>query len=107
MSARYTRGSVGSYAKWADEANDTSYTWEKFAPYMKRPVGFTPPNVELRGDNASDIKFNIENFDPNGGPMQVAFPNYVAPFATWMKRAFEQTGTPTVVDFNDGNLNGV
>lgn len=68
---------------------------------------FTPPNITARGANTSNIKFNAENFDPKGGPLQVSFSNYASPYSTWMKIAWESLGVKSAVDFNNGTMDGV
>lgn len=91
---RYNRASKGAYQKWADEVGDTAYTWDKFNPYMKKSVSFTPPNIELRGQNTSDIMFDATAFNAksNSAPLQVSYAHFASPLSTWMKLGWQSLG---------------
>jgi choline dehydrogenase len=86
---------------------DQAYTWDNFFPYLQKSVQFTPPNVQLRGDNTSDIQFDPAAYSPTGGPLQVSFANFVSPLATWMKLAWQALGVKPANGFSSGTLSGV
>lgn len=90
---------------WADVVNDSSYTFDKALPFYKKSVQFTPPDVEKRADNAT-AGFDSGAYDPQGGPLQVSYPNYAMPFSSWMKRGMQAISIGENKDFNLGNLMG-
>ncbi|KAK8009101.1 hypothetical protein PG991_011652 [Apiospora marii] len=100
----YQRGSAQSYDKWADAVGDSSYTWENLQPYFKKSVAFRPPSSS-RAPNAT-TQYNPAAFDAAGGPLQVGFPNYAQPFASWLQPSLNEIGIPTTQDFNSGKLMG-
>ncbi|RMY33738.1 hypothetical protein D0866_05714 [Hortaea werneckii] len=85
----YQRGTVGSYAKWADE----------------KSVEFTPPS-EKRAANGT-AKYNPDAFEDGAGPLQVSYSNYAPPFSTYLQGSFNEIGLKTAEDFNSGTLEGV
>lgn len=100
----YQRGSAQSYDKWADAVGDSSYNWKNFQPYFKKSVAFRPPS-SFRAPNAT-AQYNPAAYDASGGPLQVGFPNYAQPFASWLQPSLNEIGVPTVQDFNSGKLMG-
>ncbi|KAI7277323.1 hypothetical protein D0864_05863 [Hortaea werneckii] len=101
----YQRGTVGSYAKWADEVGDDGYTWDSLQPYFKKSVEFTPPS-EKRAANGT-AKYNPDAFEDGAGPLQVSYSNYAPPFSTYLQGSFNEIGLKTAEDFNSGTLEGV
>lgn len=99
----YQRGTTQSYQKWATQVGDNSFTYPNLLKYFKKSVQFTPPNVQKRGGVPPA-------YDPNafsaGGPLQVSYANYLAPFATGLSRAFQKLGLGTISGFNSGDLIG-
>ncbi|KAK8061598.1 choline dehydrogenase [Apiospora phragmitis] len=100
----YQRGSAQSYQKWADAIGDNSYNWENFQPYFKKSVAFRTPSSS-RAPNAT-AEYNPAAFNANGGPLEVGYPNYAQPFASWLQPSLNEIGIPTVQDFNSGQLMG-
>ncbi|KIK67014.1 hypothetical protein GYMLUDRAFT_37045 [Collybiopsis luxurians FD-317 M1] len=101
----YQRPTKQSLQMWADEVDDQSYNWDNFLPYFKKSVKFTPPNSQLRAENAS-AQYEISAFEAGGGPLHVSYPNYAQPFSSYMESAFNEIGIDTIKDFNSGSLLG-
>ena len=74
-------------------------------PYFQKSVQFTPPNTSKRAANAS-AQYNPAAFSSTGGPLHVSYPNYAAPFSSWMERGMRAIGIADVQDFNSGTLLG-
>lgn len=102
----YQRPEVGSMQMWADAVGDSSYTLDKMMPYFKKSATFTPPQSPPRHPN-STVQHDASVFDNSqGGPVQVTYSKYGAPFSTWMQPALSEIGLPQAVDFNGGTLDG-
>ncbi|KAK7985468.1 Versicolorin B synthase [Apiospora saccharicola] len=99
-----SKGSAQSYDKWADDVGDSSYNWQNLQPYFKKSVAFRLPS-RSRAPNAT-AQYNLAAYDASGGPLQVGFPNYAQPFASWLGPSLNEIGIPTVHDFNSGKLLG-
>lgn len=91
--------------RWAELVNDSSYLFDNVLPFYKRSVHFTPPNTLVRLPNAT-VRYAADAFDPRGGPLEVSYPNYAMPFASWMKLGMEAIGINETQDFNTGSLLG-
>jgi choline dehydrogenase len=91
-------------AIWAELVNDSSYRFENVLPFFQKTVSFAPP-VGTRFANATPL-YNITAFDKDGQPLQVSYPKYATPFATWAKQGFNELGIEEVQDFNSGSLIG-
>ena len=102
----YNRGTKGSYDLWAQLVGDESYSWDDMLPHFKRSIHFTPPNVSVRGANSSAI-YDVSAFSPDGGPLQVSYPNYAMPFGAYGLPALQAIGFPNATGFADGTLDGV
>ncbi|KAK7961994.1 GMC oxidoreductase [Apiospora aurea] len=100
----YQRGSAQSYDQWADAVGDSSYSWANLQPYFKKSVAFRPPSSS-RAPNAT-TEYNPAAFSAGGGPLEVGYPNYAQPFASWLQPALNEIGIPTTQDFNSGQLLG-
>ncbi|KFA74746.1 hypothetical protein S40288_08837 [Stachybotrys chartarum IBT 40288] len=100
----YHRPDKGSLQQWADTVDDQSYTFDSLLPYFQKSVNFTPPGP-TRFENAT-ARYSGDVFSPEGGPLQVSYPNYANPFNTWMPHAFAELGINETQDFNSGNLLG-
>ena len=102
-----SRGTNGSYQKWADQVGDQSFTFEKLLPYFEKSVTFTPPNYSkislLPGDN---ITYDPSVFSSNGGPLQVSFSNYRQQVSRGLIAAMESLGIRSIPGFSSGNLLG-
>lgn len=90
---------------WAELVDDQSYTFDKVLPYYKRTVRFTPPNQKTRFANSSP-EYAQDAFSRDGGPLQVAYPNYAMSFSSWMSRGMQSIGINLTRDFNSGSLFG-
>ncbi|GAB7362564.1 hypothetical protein MBLNU230_g2881t1 [Neophaeotheca triangularis] len=101
----YHRGTKGSYDLWAREVADDSFSWDNMLPYFEKSMTFTPPDTSIRAANAT-TSYNASAYSTNGGPLQVSFPKYATPFASWGIKALKAIGLPMAVDFSSGVLNG-
>ena len=102
----YQRGSTGSYQKWAEEVGDDSYEFPSFRQYFEKSVHFTPPNKVLREQNAIPL-YDATRFSPTDGPLQVSWPNFASPAATWIARGLSAVGLRQLPGgMADGNLFG-
>jgi len=105
----YHRGTVGSYQRWANDVGDQSYTFPNLLKYFQRSVHLTPPNANVRFANAS-VDFDSNAFNNSIGshqPLQVTWPNYALPIATWAERALAAVGIePSLQGFESGTVNG-
>lgn len=59
----------------------------------------------MRAANATP-EYSPNAFSSNGGPLSVSFPNYAAPFSSWVQRGLRAIGLADAPDFNSGALNG-
>ena len=102
----YQRGSTGSYQQWAEAVDDRSYNFLNFLPYFKKSVHFSPPNQNLRAANATPV-FNSTLFSSSGGPLQVSWPNFASPAASWVALGANALGLQELPGgMQDGNLLG-
>ena len=90
---------------WADLVDDQSYTFDKVLPYYKRTVNFTPPNQKTRFANSTP-EYVEDAYSKDGGPLQVAYPNYAMSFSSWMSLGMQAIGVNLTQDFNSGSLFG-
>ncbi|KAI6788410.1 alcohol oxidase [Hortaea werneckii] len=102
----YDRGSKGSYDYWAELVGDESYKWDNILPFFKRSMHFNPPNVGIRGENATP-SYDLEAYSVDGGPLQVSYPNFAMPFGVYGVEAFKAAGLPQANGFSNGDLHGV
>ena len=100
----YQRGTVDSYAAWAEDVDDESYKWDALQPHFKKSVKFSPPG-DLRAANAS-AGYEASAFDSKGGPLRVSYANYASPFSSYMEASLNEIGIDEAKDFNSGNLMG-
>lgn len=61
--------------------------------------------MNMRAANATP-EYNNEAFSPKGGPLHVSYPNYAAPFSSWVQRGLRAIGLADAPDFNSGSLLG-
>lgn len=59
----------------------------------------------MRAANATP-EYNSNAFTSSGGPLSVSFPNYAAPFSSWVQRGLRAIGLADAADFNGGALSG-
>ena len=100
----YTRGTVGSYQKWADEVGDQSYTYDNIEQYFKKSLNFTPPDITKRGANATP-EYDLPTL-AQGGPLDITYSNYAQGIATWVQKGMEAIGISPQNGFTSGRLNG-
>ena len=102
----YQRGSLGSYQKWADAVGDQSYIFSNFLTYFKKSVQFSPPNQGARAINATPL-YDESLFSPSGGPLQVSYPNFASPSASWIALGLSAIGIKELPGgLQDGKLLG-
>jgi len=104
----YNRGTVDAFAKWAADVGDTAWNWEGVYPYYRRSPHYTPANTHLRAANASVGTVNESpSFARSGGPLQVSYPNFAQPWASFYPGAFEEIGVSFLSQgINAGVLDG-
>jgi choline dehydrogenase len=104
----YNRGTVDAFAKWASDVGDTAWDWDGVYPYYRKSPHYTPANAHLRAANASVGTVNESpSFARNGGPLQVSYPNFAQPWASFYPSAFEEIGIPFLRQgVNSGVLDG-
>nr|AUZ97941.1 glucose-methanol-choline oxidoreductase [Aspergillus terreus] len=96
----FHRATKGSYQRWAELVDDDTYTWDKLLPYLKKSVDFTKPK------DAATYPYDASVYSPEGGPLQVSFPNYRAPCDDFMETAFTKSGLKPIKGLNSGHLDG-
>lgn len=101
----YQRGAKQSYKYWATATGDSSWEWENFLPFLKKPVEFTPPQEGSYQTNLTP-NYNIDDYDPNGGPLQVSYPNFISPSASYIGAGLSEIGLKDLPGMVDGNLLG-
>lgn len=103
----YNRGTIGSFQQWADQVNDSSWTFDNLLPYFSRGIDFSPPNTTYRAANASvPPPANPQAYSATGGPLQVSYPNFAQIFASFVDGAMAESGIPVQQDFTSGSLLG-
>ncbi len=100
------RGTKEAFRKWADTVGDETYTFDSVLPYYQKSATFTPPNYSKRYTNTT-LNYNPLSFDNSlQGPLQVSYPNWASPFASWCQKGLSAIGVVPNDGFNDGNLFG-
>ncbi|TKA25745.1 hypothetical protein B0A50_05842 [Salinomyces thailandicus] len=103
----YNRGTTGSYQNWADLVGDQSWTFENLLPYFSRGIKYSRPDMSLRAANSSvPPPANAQAFSPEGGPLQVSYPNFAQIFSSWIDLGMREAGVPEQQDFSSGELLG-
>lgn len=97
-------GSSKSYKQWAEHVDDESYVLDEFLPYFKKSMNWTAPSA-MRTPNAT-TRYNESAFVPEGGPLQISYPDYAQPFSTWLDGPMTEVGIPLTADFHSGVLDG-
>lgn len=78
----------------------------EFLPYFKKSVQFTPPKQGARANNATPL-YHESLFSDSGGPLQVSYPNFASPSASWISRGLNALGLKELPGgLQDGNLLG-
>ena len=99
-----TRGTIGTYQTWANLVGDQSYQFSQLLPFFEKSVHFSPPNYSKRG--GPTIPYDPKVFSPNGGPIQVSYPNYYEPFSDAVLNGFSKLGFREIPGLNSGSLLG-
>lgn len=103
----YIRPTKGSYELWADTVGDHSFRWDSMLQYFKRSVELTTPNEEKRNNTNATVVFDPNDYDEEGGPLQVSWNNWVDPTTTWLARVILSLGlTISPKGFSSGELVG-
>ena len=103
----YHRATLGTYQKWAELVDDSSYFFKNFLPYFQRSSHLTPPNQTKRSTPNATVQYDPRAFTSEGGPLEVSWANWVDPTVTWLQKAFANIGLPpSPVNFNTGFLSG-
>ncbi|KAG8162351.1 hypothetical protein KVR01_008116 [Diaporthe batatas] len=103
----YIRPTKGSYELWADTVGDDSFRWDNMLQYFKRSVELTPPNEGKRNNTNATVVFDPNDYDEEGGPLQVSWNNWVDPTTTWLARVILSLGlTISPKGFSSGELVG-
>ncbi|KAH7385211.1 hypothetical protein DE146DRAFT_702270 [Phaeosphaeria sp. MPI-PUGE-AT-0046c] len=100
----YNRPTVGSLQAWSDAVGDTTYTWDNFLPFFEQSVDYSNPNQDLRAPNATVPYIRVSN--QSSAPLDVSFPNWASPFASWAQLAFRELGIADVHSLIEGDLIG-
>ncbi|KAE8149089.1 hypothetical protein BDV25DRAFT_7127 [Aspergillus avenaceus] len=93
------RGTHGCFDRWAQEVDDPSYQYGSFLPYFQRYAHFHPPNT-------TNVTYNLSDWSPSGGPVQVGYPSWVNPISAWLGRGFTQMGMKELPSLLSGDLMG-
>lgn len=102
----YHRSTKGAYQMWADAVGDQSYTFDNLLPYFQKSVQLTQLTNSTRPAN-STAKVDTSMFSPTGGPLQVSWPEYASPSASWLSLGMEDIGiTELPGGMQDGELFG-
>ena len=100
-----SRGTIGSYQRWADIVGDQSFIFSKILRYFEKSVNYTQPNCAKRGAS-SQIKIDPSVFSPTGGPLRVSYFNYYLPFSRYVAKALQRIGLAEIAGANSGTLLG-
>lgn len=102
----YQRGTKESFQKWADAVGDETYTFDNVLPYYEKSATFTPPDYSKRYTNTT-LNYDPSVFDNSlQGPLQVSYPNWASPFASWCQKGLSAIGVTPNDGFNSGSLFG-
>ncbi|KAG9531937.1 alcohol oxidase, partial [Aureobasidium melanogenum] len=99
----YNRPTIGALQAWADSVNDSSYTWDSFLPYFQMTINYTNPDTYFRALNASVPLITNET---GTGPLQVSFPHWASPLASWAKAGLAEIGVGDLRSLINGKLMG-
>lgn len=102
----YQRGPAAAYQMWANAVGDQSYTFGNLLPYFQKSVQLTPMTGNSRVSNSTP-SFAANMFSSTGGPLQVSWPKFASPSASWLAKGMEAIGMTEVSGgMQDGNLFG-
>ncbi|PFH55043.1 hypothetical protein XA68_10933 [Ophiocordyceps unilateralis] len=103
----YNRPTRGALDQWASEVEDDSYMFDKFLPFFKKSVRYSPPDNEKRPANASVPSPAQASFTAGAGPLHVSFPTWANSFSSYAKLGWQTLGFVETTDFVSGELTGV
>lgn len=98
-------GTRGAFDKWAEQVGDESYRFNNILPYFQRSAKFTPPDATQRLQN-STAQYNVSDWSPTGGPVQVGYSSWVNPVSSWLGLAFKELGLNELPSLLSGALIG-
>ncbi|KAH8647721.1 hypothetical protein BX600DRAFT_555193 [Xylariales sp. PMI_506] len=93
----YNRVTKGTMDYWAQLVGDVTYKWDDFFQFYKKSAQYTPVH---------GVPDESQDFEHDGGPLQVTYPPYRQPQNKFLSRAFERLGLNKLLGFNGGTLNG-
>lgn len=99
----YQRGPKRTYEIWNQMTGDDGWSWDNFLPFLKKPVDFTPP-----GHYPANLtpKYDKSDYDAKGGPLQVSYPQFIAPSGSFVGAGLSAIGLEELPGLVDGNLLG-
>ncbi|USP74090.1 uncharacterized protein yc1106_01364 [Curvularia clavata] len=100
------RPNRGALDAWAQAVGDESYSFDRFLPYFKKSITFTPPNQKTRLANATTTYAEDDFTSSPDSPIQVTYPNWTPVWSTWAAKGLETLGMKLTDKFNQGVLNG-
>lgn len=95
---------MGALERWATEVGSEEWTYDNVAPYYKKSLNFTPPDMTKIFPNATP-EYDASTLGTDG-PLALTYPNYAQPFATWVAEGMAEVGIPHIPGFTSGALNG-
>lgn len=101
----WSRSTVQAFQLWADAVGDESYSFENLLPFFEKSVRFQPPNNDVRARNSTP-RYYSSDFNVNGGPLGVSYPNLANPLSSWAKLALAELGLEKRVGLMSGKLLG-
>lgn len=102
----FHRSTIEAFDEWASVVGDSSYTWANLLPYYKKSAKYLPADANLRAANASVPALSVGSYSTFGGPIEVTYPNFAYPGASYAGPAFEELGIHELNDLQSGQLLG-
>ena len=100
----HTRPTRASLDQWAEEVDDSSYSFDSFLPFYQLGLNYTPPDFSLYHN--STVRDDPAAFGPTSGPLQVAWDKTEDSFGSWAQKTLEDCGLTGIDGFNSGKLLG-
>lgn len=101
----YTRGSKGSYDKWAQDVGDDGFKWNSFVKLFDRSITFNKVDTSKRRANSTPAD-EPAGQNATSGEVSVSYPNYVGPFTSWAIKAVRALGMKATTGYIGGELIG-
>jgi choline dehydrogenase len=108
----YQRGCEAVYDQWAKLTGDASWSWKNFDPFMKKAAQFTPTtavvDVPAIGGAKSEKTpmWDLNDWNPQGGPLQVAHPNFLQPSGRYIVAGLSELGFEQKPGMVNGDILG-